>query len=582
MKKISRVNIRATSLPEFWGTEYENSVYLWEGAKHGLTLDEITENPVPTVEDIFPGPDERAKADGFCRTVYERLLPRVAEKLDEIHGLDLPVSFWETAFGRWLYRHISIAWEKFSYLSLVDTETTDIILLDEESFYVPEDHYDYLRCFGGDFGVQQLVSVYYRMFSGKTFPAVRRKYSFDAGAEVTPVLRILSRMKKRAARVWAELTRRNDKIETALCNVYYTDEVFDRLAAESGGRIRRIELPEVKSTLAGTDFDKRGKLLEVEAENDFERFLVRTLLHSFPRLFIEMFGSHYDAYKKDINRRNYRYIVTEVWISHIRTSIYLATARLHGVRIILQQHGASTQWHRNNLIRLELAAADIFLSTGWRSDDPKVVPGGFATREIRPYRFRKQRGKILYVSCTRLPFLIQFNQAEANTVFIRILRNTAEFIDRLPDEFRRDFVLRPRREPGFWDTEHTLEVERKNIRVDHGDFSESISKARIVVIDHLSTGIAEILMNRIPCLIIHDERIEPLAEDFADIFDELIECGVVHGSPESAVEKLKEIYDDVEAWWKSPEVENAVETLVSRTLGPPSKTIDYLLSRLKN
>ena len=44
------INIRATALEEFWGTEYDDDIYLWEGAKHNYTLNKIGKIKDP---DIF-------------------------------------------------------------------------------------------------------------------------------------------------------------------------------------------------------------------------------------------------------------------------------------------------------------------------------------------------------------------------------------------------------------------------------------------------------------------------------------------------------------------------------------------------
>ena len=36
-----KYNIKSTSLEEFWGKQYDDSIYLWAGAKHNFPLSKI-------------------------------------------------------------------------------------------------------------------------------------------------------------------------------------------------------------------------------------------------------------------------------------------------------------------------------------------------------------------------------------------------------------------------------------------------------------------------------------------------------------------------------------------------------------
>ena len=55
---ISKKNIRDTAYSEFWGTEFEESVYLWEGAKHRIPLNEWDKIDSSTLKDWFSTKEE--------------------------------------------------------------------------------------------------------------------------------------------------------------------------------------------------------------------------------------------------------------------------------------------------------------------------------------------------------------------------------------------------------------------------------------------------------------------------------------------------------------------------------------------
>lgn len=582
-KEIYFKNIRATALSEFWATEFANSLYLWEGAKHPLTLSEMEKITEETVDDLFATPEDIVIASRYCQQVYYKILPKLVMKLNEISTVSLPDTFWRTAFGYWLFRHICITYEKYAYLSKINIDRTSIKLLDKNSFYTPYNHLDYVYCFCNDFGVQQLVSHYYYLFKSKEFPSIVMKFdltptkwrmAFDHGKDLMrKVFSVPAFMFKKIVP--------NTAPQIVLCGVYNTADVASSLFSRSKGMISSIDLPSVK-TDCFVSVENRKKLLGIEPEDDFEYYLVQTFYYCLPQMFVEHFRDYYDVFLKDIESSKFTHIVSENWISDITSSIYVAIAQNKGRRLICHEHGSGTVFDKTFLYWIEIEASDRYLTVGWKINNEKVIPGGFISRDIKPYRFKPRKTDILYVARTNFPYLMEFDIYNAsNTKLIKSIKRIRDFRDLLPKSHRDCFIFRPRRADHFWNTEHTLEVKEKNIRVDTGNFSDSISNARIVIIDHLSTGAAEILLRKVPCLIIQDEQhVPPISEEINVIFDELKCCGVLHNSAQSAVLHLTNVYKDVQQWWNSGPVQAVVNKLISKTLAPPSKTIDYLLTCL--
>jgi putative transferase (TIGR04331 family) len=579
--KISKKNIRATSLKEFWGTEYADSLYLWEGAKHRLTLSEIEGVPEETLSDFFAAPKTIEAASEYCKQVYFKVLPRLARKLNEILGVSLPDTFWRTAFGYWLFRHICITYDKFECLAKIGIDQTSIKLLDKNSFYIPYNHYDYVNTFCNDFGVQQLVSHYYYLFKNSEFPIVsmkqnltskKRKRISDFGKKMT------REVLKMASHVFRKIVSTVEPT-IAMCGVCYTDDVATTLFSGSRGMIAPIRPPFVNVSRS-VNMGKREKLLDIRFENNFERFLIHTLYYCLPQMFFEHFREYYVFFLKDIKSKKFSHIVSEYWISDIPSSIYVAIAQNEGRKFISYEHASGIVFEKACLYWIDRLASDECITVGWNVNDKKVIPGGFICRDIKPYQCTPEKVNIFYVSSTVHPYIMELDILNASsTVFMNALKRTRDFYDLLPELHRGHFVFRPRREDFFWDTEHSLEVKRKKIRIDSGDFSVGISNARIVVIDHLSTGVAEILLMRVPFLIVKDEcHATPFVDELNAIFDELKCCGVMHTSAQSAVDHLKNIYDDVPLWWNGQPVQAVINKLITKTLAPASKTIDYLMS----
>ena len=573
---LTNVNLRPSNDPDFWGDRYPRSVYLWEGFSR--PIEEVRRSLIPVMDDLFRTKEQIREADVFLKGLYFKLLPELARRLNQIHGLSESDSFWECTLGVWFFRHVSIVYDKYAYFSKIDFSSVSVKLLDEESFYIPTAHYQYLYCFSGDHGVQQLLSLYCAL-KGHHFPKVKKKFSYK-DEFVIPTLSAVAKAKKFAKHCISFVRRQNTRGKVVLCNVFYTADVIQELRTRSEGRVYCIDLPQVQEDIP-FDFQKRRKLAHTESNDELVRYIFSTLEHCLPTSLLEHFPELYGRYNRELSKKNFKYVVSEVWMSDFPTSIYLALARKHGRYLIFQQHGASLHWLFANLMWMEYRFADLFMTTGWKDGDPKTVAGGFSCRDITEYSFASSKQKVLFITRTKFPFLQQFGENPTNSCFAKLLESTSKFLDSLPEPLKRDFYFRPRVLSQFVDVGAVLELERRGIQVDKGDFSQSIAESKIVIVDHLSTGIAEILKAGVPCLIVNDPELSPLADEYEHVFDDLIQCGVFHTSLDSARAKLLTIQNDVFSWWMDPSVQSPVRALIESTLGEKDRTVDYIISLLQ-
>ena len=585
---IKNVNIRATAIQKFWGTEFKDSIYLWHGAKHNLILNDILNNPVNTIGDLFISEDEILTAYNYCKNNYPKFVESLTKALNNIHNLNLPSSFYETAFGDWFFRYVCVLYEKYSYLKMIDINNIDIKLLNKESFFTPYNHFDWFYCFTSDFGVQQLVSIYFYLFSKTEYQSKDLKFDINIEDDNLGVksrrfnLRYFKSIIK-SSLFLINSKRNNQKVKVALLGTYFANYVNEELLNKSNEAIKLISLPILKIKRKKENFSKRAILLSIKSENDFEYYLFNSLYYCMPKMFIEYFKEYYFTYRKSIQKQSFKYIVSEDWVGFINSSIYIAIAQTLNVKFICSEHG-NTVLHEPNFLWTKIRASDIFLNIGWKNKNKKIIEGGFSSREISMYEFDPNKKIILFISFVSSIYLLDFSgNNAANLRYLKKLKFVDDFILLLPEKFKSKFVLRPRRENYLWDTEKTWNVENRNIKIDNGVFSESIQMARIIIIDHISSGLAELILNDIPFFIFIDPDIEMLNPKYSLVFEKLLISNILHYTQESVFNQLTQIYDGngVELWWKSPLVRESIDYFRSEVLGNSLKTIDYLLSLTK-
>ena len=444
-KTVVNKNLRVTALEEFWGNEYPESIYLWQGAKHELTIQEIINHRVPTLDDAFSTGDQMNEARDHCQELYFRLLPVLSSKLNDIHNTEYGDAFWTTALGYWLYRHICITYDKYIHLEQVDIDNSSLVLLDERSFTVPSDHGEYLRCFSSDFGVQQLVSAYCYLFATKDFPKLRRKFVFESDNPIDKknlVQRVLKyvmwkfskamRRLRTMATVQEKLNQSKEpsvNAVVALCGLHYIESIYTGLVNKSKGLIKNNNAPALSSSLRKVNLEKRRKLAQIESADNFYKYFFQTLAHCFPKRVLEQFPELCKAYQADIKKKMFKYIVSEDWISNLNNSIYIALAQNAGSKFICHEHAASQVLFEKNMLWMDYLAADRFISVGWGGKDEKTIKGGLCSKEIVEYVRDPGKQEILFLSHIRFPYLMVFTGYHmANSSYVSDLSNVYDFI----------------------------------------------------------------------------------------------------------------------------------------------------------
>jgi putative transferase (TIGR04331 family) len=563
---ISEKNIIVSALEEFHCNEYEDSIYLWEGAKHELTLTEIFQSKIATHQDLYITQEKIDEGFNLCRNIYYQVLSLLAQKMNSIHNLNYSESFWQVVFGYWLHRHISIIYDKYIYLCGVDIDNCGIKVLNKDDYYIPTSHFDYMLCFADDFGVQQLVSQYCHLFSNKDFSQVKKKNPkiYKNNYQPPP-------------------NRGELDPQIALLDVFFSQKVISNLFEKSQGQVGNIFLPVVPDFDDKIDYSKRKLLSETATKNDFEKYFFESLFYCMPKEFIERFPRYHTIFREDIEKKRFTHIVSESWISNIQVAIYIAIAREKKRTFILNEHGYGTFFFKKHITYyVDYDAADVYLTIGWKKNGPKYVHGGLTCRDLKMYEYDNTNETILYIAHTKNLYWLEYQEYTSNnSAYIHKMKIMDEFINLLPSGINNRFIFRPRRGEFFWNTAAALNLKNRGISIDDKPLEISIQKARIVVIDHIGTALAELLIMKAPFIFILEYESITFPEEFVPICRELVNCGVLHSNAKSAISQLEKVYSDVAKWWNSETVQAAIQHLIGISLAPESKTTDYLLSLIK-
>jgi putative transferase (TIGR04331 family) len=264
---------------------------------------------------------------------------------------------------------------------------------------------------------------------------------------------------------------------------------------------------------------------------------------------------------------------------------YAATMTESGTSLVVGQHGGVTgisKWSWGATHQLEIS--DKFLSWGNRSFRKNVQPSFVLTNLGRTVQYNSKAEELLVVTVPmrRYPhksnaWPVSFSQAKD------FLNSQIEFNKTLKPEISRSVKLRipvntdAHYKSGFVNA-WTSNFE--NIRIDPSttSFWDELRKARLLVYTYNSTGYLQSLSMNFPTIIFWDTANFETNEHFERALATLETVGIFFRNGIDAANHINSIWPNILYWWKSDEVQLAVNYFCGEFARTPS-AIDFLRLR---
>ena len=122
------------------------------------------------------------------------------------------------------------------------------------------------------------------------------------------------------------------------------------------------------------------------------------------------------------------------------------------------------------------------------------------------------------------------------------------------------------------------------VLVDQGakDIHLLFSEAKIIVCTYAGTTYNQTLAANAPTLIFWNRKYERLHSSVDTCLEELIRVGIFHETPESAAAHIARIWENIDAWWLSEEVQRVRERYCLRYAYLPTDPLNRLETALRD
>ena len=291
---------------------------------------------------------------------------------------------------------------------------------------------------------------------------------------------------------------------------------------------------------------------QMEARNEFESILLQILPGHLPQAF--------SCVPKKVSAG-----VPELWIGcdiyYDHLVLNLAQSRSRGGKWFSAQHGGGYGHFLSFPLRkVEMETSDGFISWGWKEEGvqrqqyhPLPSP---SMSKLKPH-FPRESCHFLYLPNCYPPFPYRFISAMPPESQLSYQNSIMKFFRALSPNSRSQAIFRPY----FSDFGKNIRAQIQEILApaqiqEGGEFMGELRKARLVVIDHLSTTLLQSFSLNIPTILFWEPSFFGLDTRTSAFLKEFHEVGIYRETPEEAAKRVEEVWDHVVEWWWSPSVQD--------------------------
>jgi putative transferase (TIGR04331 family) len=521
------------------------------------------------------GLDAQEKRRNVARIqdLSETLLVELAQALNLEHCVQHSLRYWRIVLGHWLQRFVSTACNRyFTLWHALETGqvATTTLLLNPGYSLTTRDSLEYIWATNDDFWNHVL---YARALEHLARPEVERLAVpvsgpvayVDVRTTPPPATGVCGLLRRVATDVLPRLSRATDAVIVSSYLPLREDVLLQGALGQVPQRWGSIfpDYPQARDRASALPAWDRT------AGKGFHLF-VRTLLPEIlPICFLEGYSTVQAAARALPWPGRPRFIFTS---NNFDTDevfkAWTAGKTESGVRYFTGQHGNhyGTHFFYGNPIWPERRAADGFLTWGWEDGRPNTMPACmFKIVSSGHGRVGNASGNLLLIETCASHRIMPWDVDAEHAAY---LEQQFRFVAALPDALRGALVVRlhaggaklRHSEPTRWAAQYPdVRVEPGRARV-----QELISASRLVVHSYDSTGVLEMLAANIPCIAFWADTLDHLDDAALPYYELLLASGILHRNAESAAETVLRVWEDVEGWWRSEQVQRARATFCQR------------------
>ena len=502
----------------------------------------------------------------YLDKLYEQTLIQMKDLLNHIHGVDHSLRYWRIVIGPWLYYFIQILYDRYqSILTAIESGkvTNTLIGKYEETMWLPRDFRHFLNWFVNDDYNHYIYSRIVEVTGRIPFEVVEVVDGNNHKEQTNDIKNPLA-----AKQILKKLIGFYGKIvpdrfnQIVLISSYLN--TFDLIKLQlSLKQLPYLFPPDVAIPDAGIDPDTRGKLSFKSPKSEFEALLGTMIGEQIPLIYLEGYAQMNERSLKAYPKKPKVILTANAYNSNEAFKFWASHHVDRGAKLVGTQHGghygtglwSSTESH-------EIAIYDTYFTWGWKSDIYKNTKPLAAAKlnKAKSNARPEKEGRILSVLSTIPRYSYHmYSVPVAASGILAYFNEQYRFAKMLSKENQRLLLVRLYHQDNGWNQMERWNREMPEIECYQGGKSmiDQLNESRLFIGTYNATTYLETFAANFPTVMFWNPDHWELRPSAQPYFEELRRVGILHDTPESAAQKVNEIYSDPAAWWKTPKIQDA-------------------------
>lgn len=522
----------------------------------------------------------------YLQEIHEILLKDLSKQLNMFHNSNYSIRYWRILIGPWLGYFIQALFDRWSSLNngLKDYGVDKCYVLNRRSMsIVPTDMKDFINLFLND---NWNEFIYGKLLQSHTDNEINIFPVNEINNESPLVQKKISKNKslftfKKIISLFSSLTTR--KKDHFLINPYIP------LSTQICLQIRLKQIPSFwyspELDYCDLDFNQRKWAMDNSGSTDkFIKVACNLIPNQIPIAYLE----GYSILKDCVNNIRWPKNPTSIFTSnaYINDEVFKAwTAEKtdSGTPLIIGQHGghfgmSPFAFYQDHQIDI----ADKFLSWGWNNPlNSKIKPLGNFKQKNEQFK-NNPNGGLVMIELTLPRYSYHLFAAPISSQWLSYFSDQCDFVATLPNDLRRKLLIRLDKHNYGFDQKLRWKNEFSDINFDSDiPIKKRLRKSRLCIVTYNATSLIETLAWNIPTIVFWNEEHWELNQNAKQMIDLLSDVGIFHKTPESAAQKVIEIWDDVDLWWLDQAVQNARKIFCEEFSKAINNPVDELKKTIK-
>ena len=512
--------------------------------------------------------------------IYEKILLELSSKLNQTHQVNYSLRYWRILIGPWLGFFIQTLFDRWFMLNTVFDNNQKYhccVIKREPLSFVPNDMSHFQQWFITDdwneaiYG--QLIELCWINKINVTWIEKIKQVPQSFVAKKIPIKKYI---KEKMLPFLNKLFIKD--------NNFFFISTYLPLKKELKLQMRLGQIPNLwktqSSPIVKPCSKQRKWQLNGEKGGEFEKVLRKMIPLHIPTVYLE----GYSILNKTVDNlpwpKNPKAIFTSnAYAGDDLFKVWAAKKTESNTLLVIGQHGGhfgmnSFSFHEEHQIKI----ADKWLSWGWHDKNRKNITPIGNLKAIGKQVNYSPKGGALMVENALPRYSYHLYAAPIASQHLDYFNDQKMFLSSLPIELRQQVLLRLYHCDYGWNQVDRWQDSMPEVNIDLGrkDIKQLMKKSRLYISTYNATTHLESLTWNIPSIMFWNPEHWELNEQAKPYFKLLEKEGIFHTTPQSAAKKMIEIWDDVDGWWHSNEVQKARKVFIDQYARLPEEPLNLL------